>query len=178
MSRLRSYRRGATAIAAISVSATAALVASPTVVSAQLRPDACKLLTQKEAKRVLGKPVRLQAKIRGIQGSECIYAVDKDRARVARLALGEFASDKEASSAYERARAKAESDGLTVETVRRLGNAAYWLPVTNNFERTVAGNKLTFGELTVLVGRRVYSVSIAPPSKNKAREAINLVVAD
>ena len=67
---------------------------------------------------------------------------------------------------------------VTVENVRRVGRRAHWLPQTNNFERTVAGEPVVFGELTVLEGRRVYSAFVAPPSQKKARDTINLVVAD
>jgi hypothetical protein len=150
----------------------------PAAVAAQLQPDACKVLTPKEAKRVLGKAPRREAKIRGVQGSECIYAAEKDAKRIVRLALGEFPSKDEASKAYTRARAKAQFDGLKVENVRGVGQRAHWLPQTNNFERTVVGEQVEFGELTVLEGRRVYSVSIAPPSKSKARNAMKSVIPD
>jgi hypothetical protein len=42
----------------------------------------------------------------------------------------------------------------------------------------VVGEQLAFGELTALEGRRVYNVSVAPPSKTKARQAMNLVSTD
>ena len=93
-----------------------------------------------------------------MQGSECIYAAEKDAKRIVRLALGEFPSKDEASNAYTMARAKAQFDGLMVENVRGVGQRAHWLPQTNNFERTVLGEQVEFGELTVLKGRRVYSV--------------------
>jgi hypothetical protein len=160
------------------VSGIVAFSAPPAAVAAQLQPDACKVLTPKEAKRVLGKAPRREAKIRGIQGSECIYAAEKDAKRIVRLALGEFPSKDEASNAYTRARAKAQLDGLKVENVRGVGQRAHWLPQTNNFERTVVGEQVAFGELTVLDGRHVYSVFLAPPSKSKARDAMKRVIAD
>jgi hypothetical protein len=162
-------------IVAIAVSGVVASVGSPHALGAQLQPDTCKVLTQNEAKRVLGKTPRREAKIRGIEGSECIYAAEKDAKRIVRLALGEFPSRDEASNAYARARAKAQFDGLKIENMRGVGQRAYWLPQTNNFERTVVGEQVAFGELTALEGRRVYSVSVAPPSKSKTRQAMNLV---
>ena len=62
--------------------------------------------------------------------------------------------------------------------MRGVGQRAHWLPQTNNFERTVLGENVEFGELTVLEGRRVYSVVLAPPSKSKARDAMRRVIAD
>jgi hypothetical protein len=144
----------------------------------QAQPDACTLFTRKEAKRVLGKAARRETRVQGAQGSECSYTAEKDPKRVVGLAVGQFASADEASKAYTRARANAQFDGLKVENVRRLGRRAHWLSMTNNFERTVLGEKLVLGELTVLTGRRVYAVYVAPPSKSKARDAINLVIAD
>jgi hypothetical protein len=174
---LRRYRPRVAIVTAISLSGIAFLT-PPAAVAAQLQPDACKVLTPKEAKRVLGKTPRREAKIRSVQGSECIYAAEKDAKRIVRLALGEFPSKDEASNAYTRARANAQFDGLEVENVRRDGQRAHWLPQTNNFERTVLGEPVEFGELTVLEGRRVYSVSIAPPSKSKARDAMKRVIPD
>jgi hypothetical protein len=174
---LRRYRPRVAIVTAISLSGIAFLT-PPAAVAAQLQPDACKVLTPKEAKRVLAKTPRREAKIRGVQGSECIYAAEKDAKRIVRLALGEFPSKDEASNAYTRARAEAQFDGLKVENVRGVGQHAHWLPRTNNFERTVLGEQVEFGELTVLEGRRVYSVSIAPPSKSKARDAMKRVIPD
>ena len=175
---LRRYRPRVAIVAAIGVTATVAFMTPPAAVATQLQPDACKVLTPKEAKRVLGKTPRREAKIRSIQGSECIYAAEKDAKRIFRLALGEFPSKDEASNAYTRARANAQFDGLKVENVRGVGQRAHWLPQTNNFERTVVGEQVEFGELTALEGRRVYSVFIAPPSKSKARDAMKRVIAN
>ena len=174
--RRRDQRRGAI-VAAIILSGAIAFVTTPAT-AAQLQPDACKLFTNKDARRILGQAARREAKIRSVQGSECIYAGEKDPKRIVRVALGEFGSGDEASKAYTMARANAQFDGLKVENVRRVGRRAHWLPQTNNFERTVAGEPVVFGELTVLEGRRVYSAFVAPPSQKKARDTINLVVAD
>jgi hypothetical protein len=146
--------------------------------AAQAQPNACELFTRKEAKRILGKAVRRETNLAGTQASTCGYVVEKDATRVVGLAAGEFPSDDEASKAYTRARADAQFDGLKIETVRKLGSGAYWLPKTNNFERTILDEKLVIGELTVLEGRRVYTVYLAPPSKTKARDTIKLVIAD
>jgi len=175
---LRRYRPRVAIVAAIGVTATVAFMTPPAAVATQLQADACKVLTPKEAKRVLGKAPRREAKIRSVQGSECIYATEKDAKRIVRLALGEFPSKDEASNAYTRARANAQFDGLKVENVRGVGQRAHWLPQTNNFERTVVGEQVEFGELTALEGRRVYSVFIAPPSKSKARDAMKRVIAN
>jgi hypothetical protein len=147
-------------------------------VAAQEQPNACELLTRKEARKILGKAVRRETNITGTDASSCDYVVEKDAKRVLGLGVGELASEDEASKAYTAARANAKFDGLKVEHVRRLGNLAHWLPETNNFERTVGDEKVVFGELTVLDGRRVYTVYLAPPSKSKARDAVNLVIAD
>ena len=144
----------------------------------QAQPDACVLFTRKEATRVLGKAARRETRIQGAQGSECSYTAKKDAKRVVGVAVGQFASPDEASKAYTSARANAQFDGLKIENVRRLGRRAHWLPRTNNFERTVLGEQLAIGELTVLEGRRVYTAYVAPPSKRNARETINLVTAD
>jgi hypothetical protein len=172
-------RRWRAAIAAaMGLSGIVAFLPPPGAVATQLQPDACKVLTQKEAKRILGKTPRREAKIRGIEGSECIYAAEKDAKRVVRLALGEFPSADEASDAYTRAGLKAQFDGLKVEKVRGVGQRAYWLPQTNNYERTVVGEQVAFGELTALEGRRVYSLVVTPPSKSKARDAMQRVIPD
>ena len=62
--------------------------------------------------------------------------------------------------------------------MRGVGQRAHWLPQTNNFERTVIGENAEFGELSVLEGRHVYSVFLAPPSKAKARDAMRRVIAN
>jgi hypothetical protein len=175
---LRRYQPRVAIVAAIGLSGVVAFSTPPAAVAEQLQPDACKVLTPKETKRVLGKTPRREAKIRSVQGSECIYAAEKDAKRIVRLALGEFPSNDEAANAYTRARAKAQFDGLKVENVRGVGQRAHWLSPTNNFERTVVGEQVEFGELTMVEGRRVYSVVIAPPSKLSARDAMKRVIAN
>jgi hypothetical protein len=147
-------------------------------VAAQEQPNACELLTRKEARRILGRSVRRETNITGTEASSCSYVVTKDAKRVLGLGVGELASKDEASKAYTAARANAQFDGLKVHHVRRLGNIAHWLPKTNNFERKIGEEQVALGELTVLDGRRVYTVFIAPPSKTKARDAIELVISD
>jgi hypothetical protein len=142
------------------------------------QPNACELFTRREAAKILGKPARRETNITGTEASQCSYTAEKDVTRLVGLGVGEFASDDTASNVYARARADARFDGLKVESVRRLGNRAYYLPETNNFERTVRDEKVVFGELTVLEGSRVYTVYLGPPSKTKARDAINSVIAD
>jgi hypothetical protein len=147
-------------------------------VAAQEQPNACELLTPKEARKIIGKPVRRETNITGAQASQCSYTAARDAKRVLGLGVGELPSVDEATQRYGQARAKAQFDGLKIENVRRLGTGAYWLPRTNNFTRTIGEEPLAIGELTVLDGRRVYTVYLAPPSKTKARDTIDLVIAD
>lgn len=158
--------------------AVTAFVAFGGVAGAQEQPTACELLTAKEAKKVLGRSVRRETDLTGTQASSCTYVVEKDAKRVLGLGVGQFSSTDDASKAYTRARVDAQFDGLNVEKVRRLGQRAHWLPKTNNFEKTVRDQKIDLGELTVLDGQRVYTVYLAPPSKTKARDALNAVIAD
>jgi hypothetical protein len=166
------------AAAVVGVSGVIAWGGGGDAAGAQAQPDACVLFTRNDAKRILGKSVRRETKLAGTEASTCGYVAAKDAKRVVGFAVGEFPSADEASKAYTMARANAQFDGLKVENVRRLGRRAHWLPQTNNFERTVLDEKLVIGELTVLQGRRVYTVHVAPLSKSKASEAINLVIAD
>ena len=145
---------------------------------AQTQPDACDLLTEREAKKVLGKAVRRETRFAGKQATSCSYTAERDAKRVIGLAVGEFPLGDEAWSAYFRGRTEDELDGLTIENVRAIGYRAHWLLKTNNFERTVRGKKLTIGELTVLDDRFVYTVFVAPPSKSKARDAMKLTIND
>ncbi|MDQ6852502.1 MAG: hypothetical protein M3046_02240 [Actinomycetota bacterium] len=170
--------RAMTVAALVGLSGVIAWGGASDALGAQAQPNACRLLSRKDAERILGKPVRRETNLAGSQASSCSYVAEKDPKRVVGLAAAEFPSDDEASKAYTKARANAQFDGLEVENVRRLGQRAHWLPQTNNFERTVLGEKIVLGELTVLNGRRVYTVYVAPPSKKKAREAISLVIAD
>jgi hypothetical protein len=153
-------------------------LAGDAVAGAQDQPDACTLFSRSEAKKILGKSVRRETNLAGTEASTCGYVAEEDAKRVVGIAVGEFPSKDEASKAYTNARADAQFDGLEVGNVRRLGQRAHWLPATNNFERTVLDEKIVFGELTVLDARRVYTAYLAPPSKIKARAAINLVIAD
>jgi hypothetical protein len=169
--------RNVTVAAVVGVSVVA-WAGGAQAVGAQEQPDACALFTRKEAKRILGTAARRETNVRGTQGSECSYTAEKDAKRVVGFAVGDFPSDADAKKAYTRARVNAQFDGLVVQNVRRLGQRAHWLPMTNNFERTVLDEKLVIGELTVLQGRRIYTVYVAPPAKKTARDAINLVIAD
>jgi hypothetical protein len=145
-------------------------------VGAQAPPNACELLTQKDARTVLGKAVRRETNLTGTEASQCSYTAEKDATRVVGLGVGAFASADEAANAYARARADAQFEGLKIENVRRLGDLAYYLPKTNNFERTVRSKKLVFGELTALDGQTVYTAYVTPPLKAKARDAIKRAV--
>ena len=170
--------RRVTLAAAVGLGGVVGLGGAGDALGQPTQPNACELFTRKDAKKTLGKSVRRETNITGTDTSTCGYVAEKDAKRVVSVSVGEFASDDDAANAYTRAGVKAKFDGLKVENVRRLGNRAHWLPKTNNFERTVREQKIDLGELTVLQGRRVYTVYLAPPSKSKARDAINLVIAD
>jgi hypothetical protein len=156
--------------------AGASMVGGLGIAAAQTQPNACELLTQQDAKKVLGKAVRRETNLAGTEASQCSYTGERDAKRVVGLGVGEFGSADEAANAYTRARANAQFDGLKIENVRKLGDRAYYLPKTNNFERTIREKPLAIGELTMLDGQRVYTVYLAPPSKTKARDAIKLAI--
>jgi hypothetical protein len=144
--------------------------------SAQTVPNACELFTQKDAKKILGKTVRRETNLAGIEATSCSYAVARDAKRVVGLGVGAFISADEAANAYARARATAQFDDLKIENVRNLGDAAYYLPKTNNFARTVREKKLVFGELTAVDGQDVYTAYLTPPSKGRARDVIEQAI--
>jgi hypothetical protein len=163
------------AIAALA--GVASMVGSVELAGAQTQLNACELLTEKVARKVLGKPVRRETNLAGGRASSCSYTGAKDAKRVVGLAVGEFASSDEAWNAYFRGRADDKFDGLAIEEVRRIGYRAHWIPKTNNLARTIDGKKLAIGELTVLNDRFVNTVYLAPPSKAKARTAVERVIA-
>jgi hypothetical protein len=145
-------------------------------VGAQAPPNACELLTQKDARTILRKAVRRETNLTGTEASQCSYTAEKDATRVVGLGVGAFASADEAANAYARTRADAQFDGLKIENVRRLGDRAYYLPKTNNFERTARSKKPVIGELTTLDGQAVYTAYVTPPSKTRARDAIKRAI--
>ena len=169
-------RLGTVAVAALS--GAVSMVCGIDASGAQTQPNACELLTQNDAKKILGKAVRRETNLAGTQATSCSYVAAKDATRVVGLGVGEFPTNDEAAKAFSRARATAQFDGLKIESGLKLGTPAYWLPTTKNFERTVRDKKLEVGELTALGESRVYTVFIAPSSKTKAREAFKLVTAD
>jgi hypothetical protein len=171
---LRARRLGTAAVA--SLAGVASIVGGLETAGAQTEPTACELLTQNDAKRILGKTVRRETNLAGTQATSCSYVVARDAKRVIGLGVGTFASADEAANAYARARANAQFDGLKIENVRNFGGRAYYLPKTNNFERTVRNKRLTFGELTVLDGQDVYTAFVTPPSKSKARDTIKKAI--
>ena len=170
--------RGFARAAVAGLASVASMVAGVEVAGAQTPPNVCELLTQNDATKILGKAVRRETNLAGTQASSCSYVAAKDAARVVGLAVGEFPSEDDATKAYARARANAQFDRLKIESRLKLGTLAYWLPKTNNVERTVRDKKLRIGEVTALDGPRVYTVFIAPPSKTKARDAMKLVITD
>ena len=161
----------------VGLAGAASMVAGLETAGAQTQPNACELLTQNEAKKILGKAVRRETNLAGTAATSCSYVVAGDAKRVIGLGVGTFASADEAANAYTRARANAQFDGLEIKNVRKLGDRAYYLPKTNNFERTLRGKKLVISEVTALDGQRVYTVYVAPPSKDKARAAVRDAIA-
>jgi ribosomal protein S5 len=167
-------RLGTAAVAGLA--GVASIVGGVDAAAAQTQPNACDLLTQNDAKKILGKTVRRETNLGGTQATSCSYVVAGDAKRVVGLGVGAFATADEAANAYTRARANAQFDGLKIENVRKLGDRAYYLPKTNNFERTVSSKRLAFGEVTVLDGQVVYTAFVTPPSKSKASDAIKSAI--
>jgi hypothetical protein len=162
--------------AVVGLAGVASMVGGIDASGAQTQPNACELLTQNDAKKILGKTVRRETNVAGTQATSCSYVVAGDAKRVVGLGVGTFATPDEAAKAYTRARANAQFDGLKIENVRKLGDRAYYLPRTNNFERTVREKKLAFGEVTVLEAQDVYTTFVTPPSKTKATDAIKKAI--
>jgi hypothetical protein len=162
--------------AVVGLAGVASMVGGVDASGAQTQPNACELLTQNDAKKILGKTVRRETNVAGTQATSCSYVVAADAKRVVGLGVGTFATPDEAANAYTRARANAQFDGLKIENVRKLGDRAYYLPRTNNFERTVREKKLAFGEVTVLEGQDVYTAFVTPPSKTKATDTIKKAI--
>jgi hypothetical protein len=167
-------RLGTAAVAGLA--GVASMVGGVDAAGAQTQPNACELLTQNDAKKILGKAVRRETNLAGTQATSCSYVVAGDARRVVGLGVGAFASADEAANAYTRARANAQFDGLKIQNVRKLGDRAYYLPKTNNVERTVRDKKVAFGELTVIDGQDVYTAFVTPPSKTKATETIKKAI--
>jgi hypothetical protein len=163
-------------VAVAGFAGVASMIGGVETAGAQTQPSACELLTKRDAKKILGKAVRRETNLSGTEATSCSYVVAGDAKRVVGLGVGTFASVDEAANAYARARADAQFDGLKIENVRELGDRAYYVPKTNNFERTVREKKLAFGELTVLDGQDLYTAFVTPPSKNKARDAIKAAI--
>jgi hypothetical protein len=92
---------------------------------AQTQPGACELLTEKDARTILGKPVRRETNLAGTQATSCSYVAARDPTRVVGLAVGEFASGDEAVNAFARSRATAHFDRLKIESGLKLGTPAY-----------------------------------------------------
>jgi hypothetical protein len=168
--------RRLTTAAVAGLAGVTSMVGGVDAAGAQTQPKACELLTQKDATKILGKPVRRETNLAGAHATSCSYVVAGDAKRVVGLGVGEFPSGDDAVRAFAKARANAQFDGLKVQSGLKLGTLAYWLPKTNNFERTVRGKKLDIGELTALDGPRVLTVYLAPPSKSKARDAIKSAI--
>jgi hypothetical protein len=71
------------ALAAVAgLAGVASMVAGVEVAGAQTQPNACELLTQNDAKKILGKTVRRETNLAGTQASSCSYVAAKDATRV------------------------------------------------------------------------------------------------
>jgi len=141
-------------------------------------PDgsACELFTEGEAADVLGGAVRREMDLGGTEASTCTYVGEDDATRALGLGAGTFESDEAADNAFRRARADAQFDGLEIEDVPDLGADAYWLPESNNFERTISDQELTYGELDVRVGNRVLTAFVTPSNRDAARAIAELTL--
>jgi hypothetical protein len=143
---------------------------------AETQPNACELLTQNDARKILGKAVRRETHLAGTQATSCSYTAERDAKRVVGLGVAAFPSGDDAVRAFAEARGKAKFDGLEIQAGLKLDVLAYWLPKTNNFARTIRGKKLEVGEMTAVEGQDVYTVFVTPPSKSRARDAIKKAI--
>lgn len=138
--------------------------------------EACRLFSEGEAEDVLGAPVEKETDIGGTEATSCSYVGADDPTRVLGLGVGDLETTDEAEKAILRARADAQFDGLDVRQVDDIGDEAYYLPASNNFERTINDEALTFGELGVRDGKRVVTVFVTPANEDAARAIVELAL--
>jgi len=138
--------------------------------------EACELFTESDAEDVLGAPVEKETDLGGTEATSCSYVAADDPTRVLGLGVGDFETADEAETAILRARADAQFDGLEVQQVDDIGDEAYYLPASNNFERTINDEALTFGELGARDGRRVVTAFVTPANEDAARAITELAL--
>lgn len=137
--------------------------------------EACKLFSEQDAEAVLGAPVEKETDVGGTEATSCSYVAD-DPTRVLGLGIGDFDTADDAEKAILRARADAQFDGLEVRQIDDVGNEAYYLPASNNFERTINDEQLTFGELEARDGTRVVTAFVTPENEDAARAIVELAL--
>jgi hypothetical protein len=138
--------------------------------------EACKLLSEGDAEDVLGAPVEKETDLGGTEATSCSYVAADDPTRVLGLGVGDFETADEAEKAILRARADAQFDGLELQQIDDVGDEAYYLPASNNFERTINDETLTFGELGARDGKRVVTAFVTPADEDAARAIVELAI--
>jgi len=131
--------------------------------------EACKLFSEEDAEDILGAPVEKETDLGGTEATSCSYVDADDSTRVLGLGVGDLETTDAAEKVILKARADAQFDGLEVRQIDDIGDEAYYLPASNNFERTINDEPLTFGELGARDGKRVVTAFVTPESEDAAR---------
>jgi hypothetical protein len=175
-------RRLVTAVTVAALVATAACDDGDDGVKDDSRPTtaggdtACDLLSREDAEEVLGAPVEKETDLGGTEATSCGYVAADDPTRALGLGVGDFETVDGAGKAILKARADAQFDGLEVQQIDDIGDEAYYLPVSNNFERTINNEPLTFGELGARDGKRVFTAFVTPANEDAARAIVELAI--
>jgi hypothetical protein len=138
--------------------------------------EACELFSEDDAEEVLGAPVEKETDLGGTEATSCSYVAADDPTRVLGLGVGDFETTDAAENALLKARADAQFDGLEVQQIDDIGGEAYYLPASNNFERTINNEQLTFGELGARDGKRVATAFVTPADEDAARAVVELAL--
>ncbi len=131
--------------------------------------EACRLFSESDAEDVLGAPVEKETDLGGTEATSCSYVAADDPTRSLGVGVGDFETTDAAEKAILKARADAQFDGLEVQQVDDIGDEAYYLPVSNNFERTINNEELSFSELGARDGKRVITSFVTPGNEDAAR---------
>lgn len=138
--------------------------------------EACELFSEDDAEEVLGAPVEKETDLGGTEATSCSYVAAHDPTRVLGLGVGDLETTDAAEKALLEARANAQFDGLEVQQIDDIGDEAYYLPASNNFERTINNEQLTFGELGARDGKRVATAFVTPADEDAARAIVELAL--
>ncbi|MGI8796696.1 MAG: hypothetical protein ACR2IR_09000 [Acidimicrobiia bacterium] len=138
--------------------------------------EACELFSDDDAEEVLGAPVEKETDLGGTEATSCSYVAADDPTRVLGLGVGDLETTDAAEKALLEARADAQFDGLEVQQIDDIGDEAYYLPASNNFERTISNEQLTFGELGARDGKRVATAFVTPANEDAARAIVELAL--